>query len=331
MDRDNATSKVPMNRASEPAGGYEPRCSVVIPTRGRPAELARCLEAVARLEYSNYVVYVVDNAPTDRRSEEVAIRWGARYLVEPVQGVSRARNRGARSGDAEIIAFLDDDAVPEPGWLRMLAKEFRDPQVMVVGGRISPLDPKNEEERLISLADGHDGGVQRRRVDRQTPYWFELSNFGALGNTTNMAFRRSAFDVWKGFDERIGYGTRLAGSADHNAIFSLVELGYRAVYNPDAVVYHAGSRTPDELRARRLRAFSTLSGYMVLLLLEHPQYWRSLVRYLWRSLTGAPKPWLKDTPKHSVRVLPHWREFLAFLRGPLLYARAMAEYKRIRR
>jgi cellulose synthase/poly-beta-1,6-N-acetylglucosamine synthase-like glycosyltransferase len=67
------------------------------------------------------------------------VRWGVRYVVEPLVGLSRARNRGARACDSEIVAFLDDDALPEPEWLSGLLREFEDPLVMAVTGRILPL------------------------------------------------------------------------------------------------------------------------------------------------------------------------------------------------
>src|ERR1019366_6008990 len=114
----------------ENVGQIEPSCTVVICTRDRPKERGRCLEAVSRLRYRRFDVLVVDNAPSDSQASRVAARWGARYVLEPIKGASRARTRGVRSCDAEIIAFCDDDSVPEPEWLAALVSEFRDPLVM---------------------------------------------------------------------------------------------------------------------------------------------------------------------------------------------------------
>src|SRR2546428_12256692 len=74
-----------------------PSCTVVICTRARPTHLERCLTAVARLVYAHFEVLVVDNAPSDVRTREVAAQWGVRYISEPVPGLSRARNRGAQA------------------------------------------------------------------------------------------------------------------------------------------------------------------------------------------------------------------------------------------
>ena len=119
----------------EKSDQFAPTCTVVICTRNRPTELGRCLEGVARLRYSNFDVLVVDNAPTDDRAREVAACWHARYIAEPVVGLSRARNRGARACDTDIVAFLDDDSIPEPEWLSRLVREFKNPSVMAVTGR----------------------------------------------------------------------------------------------------------------------------------------------------------------------------------------------------
>ena len=53
-----------------------------------------------------------------------------------------------------------------------------------------------------------DCGDERRAVDRQEPAWFEMANFGGVGDGGNMAFRRRAFDIWPGFHERLGRAWR---------------------------------------------------------------------------------------------------------------------------
>src|SRR5947209_6858962 len=109
-----------------------PSSSVVVCTRDRPDYLDRCLDALALLEYPHFDVLVVDNAPSDGRTREVAARWDTRYVQEPVAGLSRARNRGAMESSGEIVAYLDDDAIVDSGWLSGLAVEFSDSRVMAV-------------------------------------------------------------------------------------------------------------------------------------------------------------------------------------------------------
>src|SRR2546422_10702578 len=99
-------------------------CTVVICTRDRPESLDRCLGAVGALDYPSFDVLVVDNGSSATGTREVAERWGARCTVEPRPGLSRARNRGAGEAQGDLIAYLDDDALPEPGWLAAIEREL---------------------------------------------------------------------------------------------------------------------------------------------------------------------------------------------------------------
>jgi glycosyltransferase involved in cell wall biosynthesis len=271
-----------------------------------------------RVDYPRFEVVVVDNASTGDETREVARRWGVRCVVEPVPGLSRARNRGARACDTEIVAFIDDDAIAEPDWLAALMREFNDPLVMAAVGTMIPLKVETEAERLCALAKGSDSH-QRRVVDRQTPDWFELTSFGGLGDGMNMAFRRRAFDLWPGFQERLGRGTVLPGGEEHHAFLSLVGLGYRVVHTAQAVVRHPLPSTMRDLRSWELRDLAAATGYVVLLFVEEPRHRRALIKYVAEALRGKPRAWrggMRDRP----RILPWWCVLCARASGPLLYA-----------
>jgi O-antigen biosynthesis protein len=306
--------------------GAGPTCTVVVCTRDRPQLLERCLEALSRQDYRRMDVLVVDNAPSDQRTRGVAERHGVRYLLEPVVGLSRARNLGARSCAAEIVAFLDDDAVPAPSWLGALVREFDDTSVMAVAGQIQALDEDTERNRRYARLSGALlGGAQRLVFDRQTHAWFELANFGAIGSGANMAFRCSAFDVWPGFDQRLGSGARLAGGEESYAFFSLIDRGHRVVYTPDAKVRHPFPLTPltdDALRARYLKDQSVAVAYVIFLFWEQPRYRGVIVRYLIEALRGEPRTWRVPPPDLTHSVAPRWRAWLARLCGVALYLRS---------
>lgn len=93
------------------------KVTIVICTRRRPALLTRCLTAVARLDPAPSQVIVVDNSQGDNETKEVARKFGARYALEPKVGLNRARQRGLAESETDLVAFLDDDAVPETNWL----------------------------------------------------------------------------------------------------------------------------------------------------------------------------------------------------------------------
>jgi glycosyltransferase involved in cell wall biosynthesis len=305
---------------------FAPSCTVVICTRDRPKLLDRCIAALLRVDYPGFEILVVDNAPTRDETKEIAGRWGVRRVVEPVPGLSRARNRGARACSTEIVAFIDDDAVVEPDWLTALAREFSDPLVMAATGIVIPLKVETEAEKLCAWADGC-GPQQRRVVDRRTPQWFELASFGGLGDGMNMAFRRRAFDLWPGFHERLGRGAVVCGDEEHHAFLSMIGLGYRVAHTPQAVVRHPFPSTMRELRSRELRSLASTMGYVTLLFVEEPRHRRALIRYVAEALGGKPRVWRGQVQRRS-RLVPWWRMLFARASGPLLYARSRITRKR---
>jgi len=126
--------------------------SVVIITRNRSAMLERCLDALLAMGRSPEEILVVDNASTDS-TRDVVMRFQAagpvRYVHEPVPGVSRARNAGCRAASGDIIAFIDDDAIPTEGWLENIENAFvKSDSIGIVGGAIHHY--QNDREDMIS-------------------------------------------------------------------------------------------------------------------------------------------------------------------------------------
>jgi mycofactocin system glycosyltransferase len=113
--------------------------TVVIPVRDRQAELARCLAGLARMPR----VIVVDDCSADPAAiARVADGAGARVVRRSVNGgPGAARNTGLAEADTELVAFLDSDCVPGPGWLDALLPHFADPAVGAVAPRIVPDEP----------------------------------------------------------------------------------------------------------------------------------------------------------------------------------------------
>ncbi|MDN3922347.1 glycosyltransferase family 2 protein [Roseateles violae] len=165
--------------------------SVVVPTFRRPALLQRCLDALRQQRLDEaFEVLVVDDGHCDKTREQVealARHWpGLRYLrpldARPGSGPAQARNWGWRVARAELIAFTDDDTVPDPGWLAAgLAALRARPELMALAGKVRvPLPPRrpSDHERMTA-------GLQR-----------------ASFVTANAFVRRSALEAVGGFDER---------------------------------------------------------------------------------------------------------------------------------
>src|SRR5919204_1306589 len=283
------TPQVETARRSGADQATSARASVVVATRGRPELLHRCLTGLAAQETKPVELLVVDNTAGDNATREVAEGGGASYIVEPVPGVSRARNRGARVALGDVVAFLDDDAVPEPEWLSALLVEFADPGIAAVCGRTLALDSASDGtrhgDRLIF------GGPVRVEVRRDTDDWFERANFGGLGQGQNLAFRGSVFETWHGFDERLGVGTSAQGMEEHYALFSLLDRNWSVVYTPEARVRHPAPQNVSQARALQLRTIRSASFHLALLLVEEPRYRRRSARYALRPPRGELRAW----------------------------------------
>jgi len=272
--------RAPENARTEIAsGGLPPTSTVVICTLNRSALLERCLAAVRNLDNCPTEILVIDNSDGDEATRKVARQNEARYVVEPLRGLSRARNRGIRECNTEVIAFLDDDVIPEPDWLSNLLVSFSDPETAAATGRVITPDTHRAEEPL-----------QPKSINNQHPHWVEIAAFGGLGFGANMAFRKSALPSERFFDERLGRGAPFEIAEESYAFVWLLSRGHRVVYVPGAAVHHPPlSRTELEREARNSFA------YWLLLVSEFPQQRLNLVRFLLRRLRGKPLEWQRDT------------------------------------
>jgi GT2 family glycosyltransferase len=306
-------------RDTKPRSASLPTCSVVVCTRDRPETLDICLRAITTGTRSATDVIVIDSAPSRASAEEAAARWGAKYFREPRPGLSRARNRAARESRCDVLAFVDDDALPEDGWLEALLDEFVDPAVAVVGGRVWPLKSDEDLFPLYRWFGILDLGEERRVVNQSTPEWFATANFRSFVIGANMAVRRSVYERWKGFDERMGAGAPIPRHEESKAFFELVCLGYSVAYVPDSMVRHPYPREPQLLIPRALDTIESSSAYAVLLLCEKPEYWKETLGYLWSRIRRInPFSYRRDSV-HGDELISRYRILIARLKGVLLY------------
>lgn len=223
-----------------------PSATVAICTRERPADLERTLLAVSALDPAPLEVLVVDNAPRTTDTRDVAESLpGVRYIVEPKPGLNRARNRALREAAGDVVAFTDDDAAPEPGWLGGLLGNFGDPRVQCVTGLTLPMQLESRAQVLFEEHCSFERGFRRRVFDGLSDNPLAVSRIGA---GANMAIRRSVADRIGGFDDRLDAGTPTRSGGDHEMFVRLLLAGYRIVYEPRAVSWHRHRRTIEELR-----------------------------------------------------------------------------------
>jgi glycosyltransferase involved in cell wall biosynthesis len=203
-----------------------PSRSIVLCTRDRPALLAEALEAIGPLLVPGDELVVVDSASSTRDSVALARRAGAVVIEASRPGLAVARNLGIVAARGEVLAFTDDDCRPSESWLDRLTAPFVDPGLAFATGSV-----RADLGRLRFLE--HDEAREfRLPVDPID-----------VGAGANMAIRRSALLDIGGFDERLGAGTALRSSEDHDVFLRLLRAGWRGAAVPDALVVHHDWRT----------------------------------------------------------------------------------------
>ena len=244
--------------------GSCPPITVVVCTRDRTELLAGCLRALLELDYPAYEVVVVDNAPSDEGTARLAADLGVRYVREDVPGLDRARNRGIRAARYEIVAFTDDDARPDPGWLREVAAAFADPEIMAVTGFVAPLTLHTAAQRLFALEyGGMSHGTRQRTFCRSEMRNAQLLWASAIGCGANMAFRKRIFDELGGFDAALDVGTPAGGGGDVEMLHRIVVSGHAVAYHPAALVWHRHRPTMTALRRQLFDNGRSFGAYLI--------------------------------------------------------------------
>jgi glycosyltransferase involved in cell wall biosynthesis len=225
-----------------------PPISVVICTRDRTDLLKGALESLLALDYPNREIIVVDNAPSTNRTAEYVARLPVRYVKEERPGLDWARNRGIAEARHEIIAFTDDDARPDRGWLRAIAAGFADPEVMAVSGLVAAAELETLPQQQFELVYG--GMLQhinRRKIRGSELSTQELLWSSQYGVGANMAFRASIFEALGDFDVALDVGTPSRGAGDIEMFHRILANGYSTFYDASAFVWHLHRRSAEAL------------------------------------------------------------------------------------
>jgi GT2 family glycosyltransferase len=204
------------------------KVSVVINTLDRADQLERTLESLRQLRYPAFEAVVV-HGPCRDRTPEVLARFAPAIRVGtcPQANLAMSRNVGVVMAQGEVVAFLDDDAIPEPDWLDRLAAVFADPRVGAAGGFIRDRDGVRFQHQAI-VADrlGEAQSFPQLPADPGPGRYFSPTG-------TNVAIRRAALLQIGGFDEEYAY---FLDETDVN--LRLTDAGWRLVSVPDAEVHH---------------------------------------------------------------------------------------------
>jgi len=220
---------------SETQLSQDSRVSVVVVSHGRPRDLRRCLVACSQLDYAAFELVVVADLRGLYAIEDLPFKRTLRIVQFDDTNISKARNLGIGQSGGDIVAFIDDDAVPEPTWLHHLNKTFRTTDAAAVCGSVSGRNGISDQSFCPWITpDGqtYDGtGVPSGAVPK------------LVG--TNMAIRRDALAAINGFDPNFRFFLE-----DADLSFRLASAGYRLRHCPEARVHHAFAESPRRRRDR---------------------------------------------------------------------------------
>ena len=214
----------------EAASAARPALSIVIPTRDRAEMLRRCLTFVAAAAGPDDEVIVVDSASAS------PVMADARVVRCDTPGVNRARNAGWRAATNDLIAYVDDDVIVDPGWADAFARAAAaHPAAAFFSGRIGAHTSAPTAHGNVAVKDDAAAAA------------LHSSSRGDLGHGASLMVRSAALAAVGGWDEAMGVGGRFKSSPETDLYDRLFAAGFTGRYEPSARAQHDQWRRPAEL------------------------------------------------------------------------------------
>lgn len=225
-----------------------PPVSVIVNTIDRARSLELLLDGLAQLTYPCFEVVVVVGPTSDDTHEVLARRDGQLKVLEcPVANLSMSRNIGVRASSADLVAFIDDDAVPEPTWLDELVEPFLAPggeEVAAVGGLV--YDHTGHGFQCTFTGADRLGNARPKHPRPLT----ELCTPGAwrfpYAPGGNALYRKELLVAAGGFDEEFEYYLE-----ETDLCLRLIDRGWVIHQVDGGAIHHkflpSGVRTPDRV------------------------------------------------------------------------------------
>jgi GT2 family glycosyltransferase len=263
--------------AAAPLPAVTAPITIVVPTRGRPATLARCLHSVLRTLHRDLAVLVVDNDPADDRTARLVAALGderVTYVREERRGTSAGRNRGlaeAAARGARFVAFVDDDVEVDPAWAGRVVAALAQPGVACVCGPVLAAELETQAQVAADEALGWRKEFSRRRYSlAQPPADSAIFPFspGVYGVGANMAVDVAVARDLGGFDAALGPGTPARGGEDCEFMIRLVLGGHLLTHEPSAYAWHHHRPTFAELDDQMHGYALGLGGFIAKVMLD---------------------------------------------------------------
>lgn len=238
------------------------KISVVIPTYQRPDLLKRCLYALTKQTFSrdDYEVIVVSDGPDESTRQTVAEFCSAQFVflnTPERKGPAAARNFGWKHANADLIAFTDDDTIPDRDWLNNIWQSFKGEKEIAFTGRVK-----------VPLSN--------------SPTDYEMNTAGletAEFVTANCCCTKAALEKTGGFDERFS----MAWREDSDLEFQLMLHQVPIIHLADALVVHPVRKAPWGISIKEQKK----GMFNALLYKKYPELYRKKIQPspLWNYYT----------------------------------------------
>jgi len=201
-----------------------PKVSIIIPVIAVNDYIKESIPKILELDWPDFEIFIFTDNPDKKHT------WPkTKLIVSGKVGPAEKRDLAMKYAKGEILAFLDDDAYPEPDWLKKMIHCFDDKKVGAVGGP--------------AITPNHDGVLQKVSGSVFESYLgggFTRNRYLCLGNhrecedwpTVNLLVRKDVFEKVDGFDNTYWPGE------DTKLCLDIINAGYTIKYDPEGVVYH---------------------------------------------------------------------------------------------
>jgi GT2 family glycosyltransferase len=314
-----------------------PALTVVVCTRNRPVELARCLDSILRQDYPRFRVVVSDNSSEPGQgTRNVRALDDPRVdtITVPRPGLSHARNAALAAAPGEVIAWIDDDEVADEFWLSEVAEALTaHPDAAIISGAVVPAELATQAQVWFEEFGGHSKGRGFTPAVFSPATWRDQSPLYPLppfGAGANLVTRPGAIESIGGFDRALGAGSRAMGGEDTLALMRVMLRGGTVAYHPAALTRHFHRIDVDGLRDQLVGYGTGLTAAYTSLLIRQP--WR-----LFQLIGLAPLAVREVVGKSGVREATLSDEFprdllranlRGMLTGPYAYLRGHSRMSR---
>jgi GT2 family glycosyltransferase/glycosyltransferase involved in cell wall biosynthesis len=237
------------------AAGMTPKASIVIPVFNQFAHTLACLRALAaHPSHASFEVIVVDDGSSDETEDALRQIEGLRYYRRAHNGgFIAACNDGAAQARGEYLVFLNNDTVPQPGWLDALLRTFAEHRDCgLAGAQLLYPDGRLQEAGGLVFADG--GAWNYGRFDSPDDPRYAFVRDADYCSGAAIAVPRALFAQLGGFDTRYAP----AYYEDTDIAFAMRDAGYTTLYQPASRVVHmegttSGTDTGSGIKAYQVR------------------------------------------------------------------------------